>query len=420
VAGRIPALIDADPVVRQIRIRDQEVRLPGEPIPGVRRIVLVQNGTLEDLIFSLPAIHAVRDAYPHAWLAVLVRKSTAPLVRLVPVIQEILIAGPGTHELEASIRSFNADLLISLSRGSGVAMAGWRVKVPHRIGTGFRVFSSRFTRQVKERRRNGTLHEVDYGLSFAHRVGATAGPPQFGIHVPEKAKVGVRHWLELQGLPDKVIVIHPADSMNVSAFNALLKLLEEPAADTYLILVCHRTHSVPATIRSRCQLFCPATPDTDVCLNWLDSFTSGREESQKLLALADGQPLLAKELYCDGGSEEFAGRRLGLLGILKGSVTVSQASALWSDVEIPEFLQQIATELQRILSSLSMDRLSSIQGRAAFRILDEIARLKRVTSAGANPSKQLLVDTLLSKIHRELGEGLLGDTIPVEAGEQSA
>jgi ADP-heptose:LPS heptosyltransferase len=211
VAGRIPALIDADPVVRQIRIRDQEVRLPGEPIPGVRRIVLVQNGTLEDLIFSLPAIHAVRDAYPHAWLAVLVRKSTAPLVRLVPVIQEILIAGPGTHELEASIRSFNADLLISLSRGSGVAMAGWRVKVPHRIGTGFRVFSSRFTRQVKERRRNGTLHEVDYGLSFAHRVGATAGPPQFGIHVPEKAKVGVRHWLELQGLPDKVIVIHPEE-----------------------------------------------------------------------------------------------------------------------------------------------------------------------------------------------------------------
>ena len=218
----------------------------------------------------------------------------------------------------------------------------------------------------------------------------------------------------------KVIVIHPADSMNVSAFNALLKLLEEPAADTYLILVCHRTHSVPATIRSRCQLLCPATPDTDICLNWLDSFTSGRDESQKLLALADGQPLLAKELYYDGGSDEFAGRRLGLLGILKGSVTVSQASALWNDVEIPEFLQQIATELQRILSSLLMERLSSVQGRAAFRILDEIARLKRVTSAGANPSKQLLVDTLLSKIHRELGEGLLGDTIPAEAGEQSA
>jgi ADP-heptose:LPS heptosyltransferase len=204
-------LIDADPVVRQIRIRDQEVRLPGEPIPGVRRIVVVQTGALEDLIFSLPAIHAIRDAYPHAWLAVLVRSSVSPLAGLVPVIQEVLIAEPGAHDLETTIREFSADLLISLSRGSRTAVAGWRVKVPHRIGTGFRMFSSRFTRQVKERRRNGTLHEVDYGLSFAHRAGATAGPPRFGIRVPAQARIGVLNWLELQGLPDKVIVIHPGE-----------------------------------------------------------------------------------------------------------------------------------------------------------------------------------------------------------------
>jgi hypothetical protein len=37
--------------------------------------------------------------------------------------------------------------------------------------------------------------------------------------------------------------------------------------------------------------------------------------------------------------------------------------------------------------------------------------MQRAVSAGANPSKQLLVETTLLRIRRELGAGLLGDTI---------
>ena len=80
----------------------------------------------------------------------------------------------------------------------------------------------------------------------------------------------------------KVIVLAPADSMNINAFNALLKSLEEPAKDTYLILVCHRMYGVPATIRSRCQILRLATPHTDTCLEWLDITTGNREQSQRL------------------------------------------------------------------------------------------------------------------------------------------
>ena len=37
----------------------------------------------------------------------------------------------------------------------------------------------------------------------------------------------------------KVVVLEPAEAMNANAANALLKSLEEPAASTLLILVCH-------------------------------------------------------------------------------------------------------------------------------------------------------------------------------------
>ncbi|SEL94092.1 DNA polymerase III, delta prime subunit [Roseivivax marinus] len=51
----------------------------------------------------------------------------------------------------------------------------------------------------------------------------------------------------------RVIIVDAADEMNVSAANALLKLLEEPPANTVLLLVCHRPARLLPTIRSRCR-----------------------------------------------------------------------------------------------------------------------------------------------------------------------
>ena len=87
----------------------------------------------------------------------------------------------------------------------------------------------------------------------------------------------------------KVIVLAPADNMNLDAYNALLKSLEEPAANTFWILVCHGIFGVPATIRSRCQIRRLAIPDEVSALDWLDKKTGDREQSQALLSLSGWQ-----------------------------------------------------------------------------------------------------------------------------------
>jgi DNA polymerase-3 subunit delta' len=51
----------------------------------------------------------------------------------------------------------------------------------------------------------------------------------------------------------KVVVIEAAELMNPSAANALLKTLEEPPADTYLLLATAQTGRLLPTIVSRCQ-----------------------------------------------------------------------------------------------------------------------------------------------------------------------
>lgn len=52
---------------------------------------------------------------------------------------------------------------------------------------------------------------------------------------------------------NRVIIIHPAEKMNNSAANSLLKILEEPPPNTWFILVAEQISTLPPTIISRCQ-----------------------------------------------------------------------------------------------------------------------------------------------------------------------
>lgn len=53
----------------------------------------------------------------------------------------------------------------------------------------------------------------------------------------------------------KIYIIDEVHMLSKSAFNALLKTLEEPPSNTHFILATTEVHKVPATIVSRCQRF---------------------------------------------------------------------------------------------------------------------------------------------------------------------
>jgi ADP-heptose:LPS heptosyltransferase len=139
----------------------------------------------------------------------MVHRATVPLARMAPELDEVLAPGLTVDGMEEAFHRFRPDLMISLSRNSRVAWAAWRAKIPHRIGTGFRLYSQLFTGRVEERRRAGGHHEVDYALSFAHRVGAPASPARFRLTIPQEARDGIRNWLELHRVRQPFVVIHP-------------------------------------------------------------------------------------------------------------------------------------------------------------------------------------------------------------------
>ena len=52
----------------------------------------------------------------------------------------------------------------------------------------------------------------------------------------------------------RIVIVDPADDLNISAANALLKSLEEPPPRTVFVLVAHSPGALLPTIRSRCQI----------------------------------------------------------------------------------------------------------------------------------------------------------------------
>lgn len=111
-----------------------------------------------------------------------------------------------------------------------------------------------------------------------------------------------------QGL--RVVLLHPAEAMNRSTANSLLKSLEEPLPGTLFLLVSSESDRLLPTIRSRCQCLDMPLPAVAVATAWLAG--NRIEDAGRWLALAGGAPLLAAELASSG--------QRGLLDTLLGQL----------------------------------------------------------------------------------------------------
>jgi DNA polymerase-3 subunit delta' len=96
----------------------------------------------------------------------------------------------------------------------------------------------------------------------------------------------------------KVVLLHPAEAMNLQAASALLKTLEEPPGQARLLLSTADEARLLPTVRSRCQrIRLPGPPAEQACA-WLAE--QGIHDAPVLLAAAGGAPLAARDLAAAG------------------------------------------------------------------------------------------------------------------------
>jgi DNA polymerase III subunit delta' len=178
----------------------------------------------------------------------------------------------------------------------------------------------------------------------------------------------------------RVVVVDPADAMNVQAQNALLKTLEEPPDDTTIVLVASSPDLLLPTIRSRCARV-PFAPLSDVLL--ADRLVArGRppEEARLAAALAGGS--LGRALGLDAkalAAREEAVARAARLDPDDASTWISFARDLGED-------REAARETCELLGVWLRDVLAfQAAGDAAPLALGDLAEHTRAAAARLPP-----------------------------------
>jgi DNA polymerase III subunit delta' len=128
----------------------------------------------------------------------------------------------------------------------------------------------------------------------------------------------------------RVALVHPAEDMNLSAANALLKGLEEPPAGAMFLLVSHRPASLLPTIRSRCVAVPVPVPPRQTAVEWLSG--QGAKGAERWLAYAGGAPLRALD---------YAARADELEALLKSPGLANDREGI---EQLAEVLQKIALD----------------------------------------------------------------------------
>lgn len=91
----------------------------------------------------------------------------------------------------------------------------------------------------------------------------------------------------------RIVLVHPAESLNLASGNALLKVLEEPPPGVIFILVANQPQKLLPTIMSRCQKVDMPIPSHDQAISWMKN--QGIANAEAVLNYAGGSPLQATE-----------------------------------------------------------------------------------------------------------------------------
>lgn len=208
----------------------------------------------------------------------------------------------------------------------------------------------------------------------------------------------------------RVVLVQPAETMNVNASNALLKCLEEPGGNTLIMLVSHQPSQLLPTVRSRCQSVEFPVPDIGFALPWLAETTQNETTAKRLLSLAGGCPMKAASLATGDWQkqrEHTFELWVGLQQKKMNMVEVAEALAKYPLVDVMEWLAGWYVDIARLtlnpgaplLDEEKRERLlpmASARGSTQFFArYDHVMELRAAFMRGANLNPQMAIEGLM-------------------------
>ena len=174
-------------------------------------ILIVRLKSIGDIVFTLPAVNAVRENFPEAKLHFLISAEHAPLVRgfaavdeIIPLDRAVLRSGnlpkaaSSLFHLLRELRSKNFSLAIDLHGYGETELLSWWSGAPRRWGSVYqRGRGWAYTRAIP---RSGRVHPADAHLAMLADCGLKTDSIRNEYLLPDDALAGAKDFFHLHKL----------------------------------------------------------------------------------------------------------------------------------------------------------------------------------------------------------------------------
>ena len=178
----------------------------------------------------------------------------------------------------------------------------------------------------------------------------------------------------------KVIIIHQGNKLTIQAQNALLKTIEEPPTEVYIIILCESLELILDTIKSRCEIYklTPLTKDELYKYIAIKGYDYSEEEKASAIAFSEGIPVRIDRYFSDTELQELRDKIVDLLLQL----TNNEIEAILEKEEQLVSYKQNKEEVINLLSSFIRDILVNKEVYNENLIInrDKIKEIERLTN----------------------------------------
>lgn len=253
------------------------------------------------------------------------------------------------------------------------------------------------------------------------QLNAVHGHPDLFLLEPEEPGKPIKVD-QIRGLTDfinstaqqggyRVVILNPADAMNIAAANALLKMLEEPGRDTVLMLLTDRLGQVMPTIKSRCQrVECPLPQEAEATAYVAAKLELAEDEAAHIVRINNGAPMAAMK-YKESGLDEWRSQLIkGLADVLKKRRTVVEVAQSWQKADLEVMLGWLyglladasrakLTGNEQVQHADAQNMLQAIVRKAdpvkLFQLASRVQEERKSLILRQNTNKQMLLERIL-------------------------
>lgn len=186
-----------------------------------KRILIERTDRIGDVLLSTPVIKSLRDAYPGAFIAVMVGPYAKDVVEGNPYLDKVIVYDKdGLHKnwwnsfkFSRQLKKYNFDLAVILHPTNRAHLVTFLSGIKRRIGLD-RKLGFLLTDKIKHAKQLGQKHELEYNLDLLKIIGIeTTDKNLFMPLMPDSEKWAEQALASCGILPgERILAIHPAAS----------------------------------------------------------------------------------------------------------------------------------------------------------------------------------------------------------------